>query len=295
MTAVLLIGFGGPQSSAEVRPFLQSVLQGHPVSSERFEEVLRHYEAIGGVSPYNSITYKQHKSLEEWFSKNHIDVPVFVAFRHSKPSFEDFFREATQKNIRRVIGIILSSFRCEATYEKYSEAIQKSQTTASSAVEMVYAESFHNNQFFVEAQCERVKEFVDDENYFLFTAHSIPVTMARKSGYDRQFLDTAAGIAKNLNLKNWGLAYQSRSGRPQDLWLEPDIKTAISKISQKDFKKIVLAPIGFLAEHVEVIYDLDIEARKMIEDAGFRYQRCRTLMDHPKLIELVGTTMKGLL
>ena len=299
---VLLIGFGGPTSHDEIRPFLRSVLEGVAVPPQRLEAVVKHYEIAGGVSHYNSIAYEQKKALESWFKKKCIQLPVFLSFHHSQPDFQEFFQKIKNQKVDRIIGVILSSFRCQATFEKYQKAIEDAQTKANSKIKIVYADAFYKNSLFSEAQCEKLQELLDtlspdDQNktQILFTAHSIPIAMAQQSGYDRQFLETVERVGKNLKLKTVGIAYQSRSGRPGDAWLEPDISTAVRGLSKDKIRNIAVVPIGFLADHVEVIYDLDIEAKKMIEDAGFKYFRCGTLMDHPKFIELMGTLVKGML
>lgn len=294
-TAALLIGFGGPRRIEEVKPFLESVLRGVQIPQERFDEVMLHYEIIGGVSPYNEITELQRAALCDWLKSRGTDLPVFIGYRHSFPSFEDTFRELKEKGYQRIIGFVLSSFRTYASFEKYKERLEEGRAAAGAEIEVLYTKPFYNDLHFIDAQSKRVEELLEDwnpaeepETFFLFTAHSVPETMSTESSYDAQFAEAASLVARRLDLKFWDICYQSRSGRPQDPWLGPDVKERIQKINQDRFKNLVLVPIGFLCDNVEVLYDLDVEAKRQAEQLGFKFARAKTVMDHPKFIAMIG-------
>ena len=293
---VMLIGFGGPRSSKEVRPFLESVLRGVQIPPARFDEVMRHYEVIGGISPYNSITYKQKEALEKEFLKRGVDLPIFVGFRHSIPSLADTLKNLKKLGSKKVIAFILASLRSRASFEKYVERVEEAKKeTGTEGLEFVYTEAFHKNPLFVEAQAEEVSKITQtvkpqdlDKTFFIFSAHSIPVSMALESGYDKQFEKTSALIAQKLNLPSWCVAYQSRSGNPRDHWLEPSVEKIIQGLDRSKSKNVVLVSAGFLCDNVEVIYDLDHECKALCEKLGLKYFRARTVMDHPKFIEMVA-------
>ena len=295
-TAVLLIGFGGPTSPDEVRPFLESVLQGTKIPQARFDEVLKHYEAVGAISPYNAATFKQKQALERWLEDQGLNLPVFVGFRHSNPSFKDVFLSLKEKKIERVIGFVLSPLRSYASFDKYLARVEEGKKEAgASSIAVSYADVFHNDPLFIETQAARVGEVLDrlskeerSKVFLLFSAHSIPEEMSRESGYAEQFIEIVALVSKRLGIKNGGFAYQSRSGDARDPWLSPDIKEAIAAMDRVKFQTVVLVPAGFSSENAEILYDLDIEARQKAESLGLRYLRAATAADHPKFIEMMG-------
>ena len=299
--AVMLIGFGGPERPQEVRPFLESVLKGVKIPQARFEEVRRHYELVGDVSPYNSITYKQKEALEAELLKREILLPVVVGFRHASPSIADALGNLQKQNVKKVIGFVLASLRSYASFEKYAERVEEAKKEASAeAMEFIYTEPFHENPLFIEAQTDEISKIVEKidpaelpKTFFIFSAHSIPAAMAEKSGYDKQFEKTTALIAGKLNLLSWSVAYQSRSGNPRDPWLEPSVEKTIQSVDRSKYKNIVLVSAGFLCDNVEVIYDLDYECQNLCKSLGFSYFRAKTVTDHPRFIHLVADLIQA--
>ena len=296
-TAALLIGFGGPQNMEEVRPFLDSVLEGVKIPSQRYQEVLHHYEVIGGISYFNTITYRQKEALEKWLSSLGHVLPIGVGFRHSQPGFREAFEILKKAGVKKVVGFVLASFRSFSSFEKYRAKISEAQRAVGAEdIQIAYTDPFAGNPFFWEAQAgqvrETIKAFTEEEKhttYFLFSAHSIPIAVPGQAVYSAQFQEAAAGIAKLLKLeKNWSIAYQSRSGNPKDPWLEPDFKEVIRNLDKEKFNGVLLIPVGFLCDNVEVVYDLDIEAKQACEAGGFKYFRASTVADHPKFIEMMG-------
>jgi len=292
-TAVLLIGFGGPASMTEVRPFLESVLEGVQLPQARFDDVMHHYEIIGGVSHYNSTTYKQREALQTWLKSQGSDLSVGVGFHHSSPSFKDAFETFKKYQVEKVIGFVLSPLRSYPSFQKYQERVETGKIAASAQdIEVVYTEPFFKNPLFIEAQSERVREIkeMNTKTFTFFTAHSIPFNLSQQSGYAEQFFKSAILIANNLGLgKHWDTVWQSRSGDPRDHWLMPDVKDRIGSIDKKKYDSVCLVPAGFLCDNVEVVYDLDIEAKNMVESIHLRYFRASTVMDHPKFIEMMGS------
>ena len=308
-TAILLVGFGGPTSMAEVQPFLNSVLAGAKIPQARLDEVMRHYELFQGRSPYNEVTKKQRQALEIWFKEQMEPLPVFIGYRHSLPDFKEVFEAMRREGVEKVIAFILSSFRCYASYGKYLEKVEEGRAAAgASQIKIECTDNFYDHPFFHEAQADQISKIIKkispdeiEKTYFLFSAHSVPVEMSRRGDpagrpYSDQFSAAATGVAERLGLKHWGIGYQSRSGNPKDPWLEPSVVDVIvgahgraPVLDGQKFKNIVLIPIGFLCDNIEVLYDLDVEAKAAAEAQGIHYLRASTVADHPKFIEMMGT------
>ncbi len=288
---------------AEVRPFLQSVLEGVKIPPSRFDEVLHHYEVFDGKSEYNSVTAKQRSALESWFADQNLALNVEMGFRHAAPSMADAFKDLKDKHTEKVIAVVLSSFRCFASFEKYVKKLKEAQNAVgASSIAVEYMPDFYKEPLFIAAQSDKVRtaigKFSDDElekTFFLFSAHSIPLTMSEESGYADQFREASSLVAKNLGIVSWDCGYQSRSGNPNDPWLIPDVKQVIRSLDRKKFLNVMLIPIGFLCDNVEVLYDLDVEAKQSAEQAGLRYCRASTVADHPKFIEMLGRQVVDLL
>jgi ferrochelatase len=290
-TAALLIGFGGPSKIQTPRAFLENVLKGVPVPPERFEEVLHHYEAVGGVSPYIPNTFLQKEALERRFAEKGVKISVGAAFRHSSPTFRDGFDTMTRYGVERVIGFVLAAFRSYASFGKYTDRVEEGKKEAGSQAEVVYTEPFHDDPLFTSAQADRVLEqtkTLSGKTYFIFTAHSIPQKMSDESGYARQFEESSRLVAARLGAVDWSCAYQSRSGSPRDPWLEPDARDVVKGLPGGAFQNLLVVPIGFLCENVEILFDLDIELKETAESAGLRYVRASTVMAHPDFIELAA-------
>lgn len=292
--AVMIIGFGGPNGPSEIRPFLDRVLQGRPVPRERYEEVVHHYELLGGRSPYNDLTMRQVAALRERLCRDGIDVPVVVGMRNTPPFMDDALRELAAKGVRRAFGFILAAHRCEASWDRYqSDLIAARERVGAHAPEIDYPPEWHNHPLFIAAVADRVREAVArltpqdrDRAELIFTAHSIPVAMAARASYVDQIRASAAMVAAAVGKSAWRIAYQSRSGSPRDPWLEPEINEVLPGLAGR---AAVVVPIGFLCDHVEVLYDLDIEAAQIARAAGVPMVRAATVSDHPSFIEMMAS------
>ncbi|MBI2095789.1 MAG: ferrochelatase [Candidatus Omnitrophica bacterium] len=296
-TAALLIGFGGPKTPGEVGDFLRRVTEGARVPESRLAEVARHYEAIGGVSPYDAHVGKFRALLEKSLGERGLAVPVLAGFRHSTPSFEELWRSLGELGVRTGVAFVLSPFRSEASFERYRLALEAKKENAGVAAELVYTAPFHAHPLFVESWARRIREKISsipapEKTFFIYSAHSIPVPMARRSRYAEEFRENASLISEKLGIKAWAAAYQSRSGNPADPWLEPAVAEAIRGVDMTRFKNVLVIPSGFLCDNAEVLYDLDIEARKVAEASGLSYSRAATVLEDPDFVrmaaELVG-------
>ena len=298
--AVLLIAFGGPSSPTEIHPFLARVTKGISIPPERLDEVALHYEAVGGKSPLNEITFRQADALRKYLESANIKIPVYVGMRNSAPFFSETLRRMANDGVRRALGFILSSHRTEASWERYQTNITDAQAELGThAPAFDFCESWHDHPLFIQTWSELIDaKFANvpdnrrSATPMIFTAHSLPITMAAPSPYVEQLETTARLIAERLDHRRWSLAYQSRSGRPSDPWLEPDVGEAIRKAANEGWKEVVVAPIGFVCDHVEILYDLDIEAKTITEDLGLSFYRAGCPNDHPTFIRMMANVIE---
>jgi ferrochelatase len=292
--AVLMIGFGGPTSADEIRPVLDNVLRGRPIPRERYEEVVHHYDLLGGRSPYNDLTMRQASALRAELEKKGTRVPVAVGMRNWRPYIADSLRSLTDSGARRVLAFIMAAHRSKASFERYQATVNDALVELGEAApEVVYPQPWHDHPLFVTAVASRAREALSKLDppersgaRLIFTAHSIPLAMAQAGPYVEQLTQSARMVAADLGIDTWQFAYQSRSGSPREAWLEPDIKDTLRSL---DAKTAVVVPIGFLCDHAEVLYDLDIEAAQVARDAGIRMERAPTVGDHPLFIEMMAS------
>ena len=292
--AVLFIGFGGPDKRKDVMPFLERVTQGRGIPRTRLEEVAHHYEAIGGSSPINKITRNQAEALERELATEGSPMKVYVGQRYWHPFLEDTLREMARNGVKRAVGFPAAAHRSEASWERYLDSVERARERVGEGAPIVnYVSPWFDHPLFIDAISERIREVsAPDKAAWLFTAHSIPVPMAKESRYIQELERTAALAAERFGRKEWKLAYTSRSGRPQDPWLEPDVSDAIREEARRGAKEVLCIPIGFIADHVEVLYDLDIEARETAHAAGVRFYRASTVGDHPLFIRMIADVIR---
>lgn len=290
--SVLLIAFGGPTAPSEIRPFLENVTRGRRIPFERIEEVARHYERMpGGRSPLNDLTFAQARALERALAARGRPMPVFVGMRHWNPYLHEALGEMAAQGRRRAFGIIMSAMRTEASWDRYKTDVADARARVSSAPEVVFAPPWFDHPGFIDAVAALTRAALEtvpaerrDWTPVIFTAHSIPIAMAESSPYVDDLTVASHAVADRLGLKRFSLAYQSRSGNPRDPWLEPDILGVIRSLANDGEKDAVIVPIGFVCDHVEVLYDLDIEARAVADERGVTLYRASAVNDHPAFI-----------
>ena len=298
--SVLLLAFGGPTRPEEIRPFLDDVLLGRPVPPARYEAVVQHYLDVGGASPLNRLTAEQAEGLRARLAAEGPDLPVFVGMRHWAPRLEETLREMAGAGRRRAIGIILAAHPSRASREAYLDATAAARARiGADAPEVAFVDPFYSQPLFIEALAARLRATLDAvpaarraAAALLFTAHSIPVAMSEEAGYERALRDTAERVAAAAGAGAWRLVFQSRSGAPHEAWLEPDIVAAIAATAEAGGRDVVVAPIGFVSDHVEVLYDLDIEARAAAARAGLGFHRAGTAGDHPAFVRMLAALVR---
>lgn len=294
--AVLLIAFGGPTSSEEIRPFLARVTQGIAIPPQRLEEVAHHYEAVGGKSPLNEITARQARAVEELLREQGMDLPVYVGMRNAAPFLVDTLRQMATDGVQRALGLILSSYRTEASWDRYQKNVADARLAIGrDAPEVDYCAEWHDHPLFIQTWAESIQaSFAGiareqrSATPLVFTAHSVPIPMANRSPYVEQLEITARSVAEKIGHNNWSIAYQSRSGKPGDPWLEPDINSVIRDLSVQGVTEVIVAPIGFVCDHVEVLYDLDIEANNTAAQSGIKLHRASCPNDHMTFIRMIA-------
>ena len=284
--AILLIGYGAPEKFDDIIPFLNNVAKGRPIPEHRLKEVAHHYELIGGKSPLNELTYKQAEKLNQYLSEDGINLPVFVGMRNWHPYFHETLQQIADLGVKKVIGVIMAIYQSDASWERYQRELTEVCKDIDSEIEIQYTNVLFNHPLFIENCANNIKICFDqieenelDNTKLIFTAHSIPTPMAENSPYVEQFEASSRLVADKLGNKNWMTAYQSRSGSPTSPWLEPDICDVIDDLAKQGVKNIVVLAIGFVCDHVEVLFDIGIEARESAEKNSINLYIAKTVND----------------
>jgi ferrochelatase len=302
--AVLLISFGGPQGLGDIRPFLANVLRGRRIPPARIEEVAHHYELFGGVSPLTELTAKQAEGLRQRLAAAGTPLPVYVGMRNWHPYLADTLAEMSHAGVRRAIGFILAGHSSYSSCEQYRENVldarQAIRDRGLADVDITYVGGWHLHDGFIEtnaahvrAALARLPESAQGRARVVFTAHSIPVEMAARSRYAEQLLDSAREVARRVGADDWALVYQSRSGRPGEPWLEPDVGAYLRASRDEGLEAAVLCPIGFVCDHIEVLYDLDREAADVAAAIGLTLTRADAVNDDPRFIDMMADVVRA--
>ena len=293
--ALLIVSFGGPEKPADVMPFLENVVRGRNVPRERLEEVATHYHHFGGKSPINEQNRDLIRALEGRLKDAGPRLPIYLGNRNWHPLLADTLREMKSAGIKRALALPTSAYGSYSGCRQYKEDVAKAlETLGVDAPEVVFLRRFHNHPGFVEANVDHVGNAFRSlpAARLVFTAHSIPLSAAASAPYEGQLRETARLIAERVGAREWDLAWQSRSGPPRVPWLEPDILDHIRALHERGVREVVVAPIGFVSDHMEVLYDLDVEARDLCEELGVAFARAKTVGTHPAFIETIRDLMR---
>jgi ferrochelatase len=280
--ALLVLSFGGPEKHEEVIPFLENVLRGRNVPRERMLEVAEHYYHFDGRSPIND----QNRALIAAL-KDVVKIPVYWGNRNWHPMLADTVRQMRDDGIRKAIAFVTSAFGSYSGCRQYAEDVARARAeVGDGSPEIARIRPFSGHPAFIEAMTDRVRAAIAQvpEGRLIFTAHSVPLAMAQASPYVDELNRACAAVAKGVGRADWKLVYQSRSGPPGQPWLEPDICDYLREIRSD----VVIAPIGFLSDHMEVLYDLDTEARAVCEKLGVKMARAGTVGTHPAMIRMIA-------
>lgn len=295
--AILVVGFGGPEKPEDVMPFLENVTRGRNIPRERLEEVAEHYYHFGGVSPINDQVRSLIADLVPELRRHGVTIPVYWGNRNWDPMLPDTLREMAAAGVKKALALVLAAYSSYSSCRQYREDIGRAREQVGEAAPAVdKIRVFYNHPEFVAANADRVREALakvpaeDRETVpIVFTAHSIPASMAATSAYEDQLRETCRLVAAELKLDDarWSLVYQSRSGRPSDPWLGPDILDHLKSVRESGTEEVVVHPIGFLSDHMEVLYDLDEEARLLCEQIGLNMVRSSTVGTHRGFIRMI--------
>lgn len=293
--AILLLSFGGPEGRDEVMPFLENVLRGKNVPPERMREVAAHYEHFGGVSPINEQSRVLLAAVRDELQANGPDLPVYWGNRNWYPFLVDTLREMAGDGIKSALAFVTSAYGSYSGCRQYLDDIVRArQEVGEVASEIHKLRLYYNHPAFIEANVaqvaaafERVASEARAGAALVFTAHSIPLAQAAGSDYDAQLHEVASLVARGVGRAEWTFAYQSRSGPPQQPWLEPDIGDHLASLAASGVKDVVVAPTGFVSDHMEVIYDLDTEAQAKVQALGLRMVRAATAGTHPAFVRMI--------
>jgi len=283
--ALLIVSFGGPEKREDVIPFLENVLRGRTVPRERMLEVAEHYYRFNGRSPIND----QNRALIEAL-RPVVKIPVYWGNRNWHPMLADTMRQMRDDGVLRAVAFVTSAFGSYSGCRQYIEDIERArgviEAEGRNAPQISKIRPFSAHPKFIKAMTDRTRMALADlpQGRLVFTAHSVPVSMAESSPYVRELERACAVVANGVGRDDWKLVYQSRSGPPGQPWLEPDIGAYIREIRSD----VVIVPIGFLSDHMEVLYDLDTEVRAVCEELGVQMVRGGTAGTHPAMIEMIA-------
>jgi ferrochelatase len=283
--ALLIVSFGGPEKREEVIPFLENVLRGRNVPRERMLEVAEHYYHFEGHSPIND----QNRALIAAV-RERVSLPVYWGNRNWRPLLADTVRQMRDDGVKRALAFVTSAFGSYSGCRQYTENIEAARATVGDAPIIEKVRPFSDHPKFLEAMTDRVRDACVElpEGHLVFTAHSVPLAMAGSSPYVAELERACAVVAHSLERSDWKLVWQSRSGPPTQPWLEPDICEYLRQIR----RDVIIAPIGFLSDHMEVIYDLDVVARQVAQELGVQMARARTVGTHPAMVELIAEMLE---
>ncbi|MFM7186171.1 MAG: ferrochelatase [Planctomycetota bacterium] len=293
--AVVLVSFGGPDGPDDVIPFLENVLRGRNVPRERMLEVAEHYQHFGGTSPINAQNVALLAALREELARSGPHLPVYWGNRNWHPLLTDTLREMADAGVKRAIAFVTSGFSCYSGCRQYRENIAAAcAPLGERAPQVDKIRVFFNHPGFVGPMAANVRRALErfpagDRAAVpvLFTAHSIPQSMADGSRYVAQLQESCRLVAAEAGVTDWKLVYQSRSGPPTQPWLEPDICDEIRGLHARGGRRVVVSPIGFISDHMEVLYDLDTEAAAVCEELGVEMARAATVGTAPEFVTMV--------
>jgi protoporphyrin/coproporphyrin ferrochelatase len=271
--AVVLMAYGSPTTADDIRPYLEDIREGRPVSEQAVQELVERYRRIGGRSPLDDVTEAQRAALAE-----ELGIPVFVGMKHWRPRIADAVERAVEGGADTVVGLVLAPHYSALSIGGYQERLE---TAIAGRAELLFVASWHDHSQFIDVLADRVR---GTDAHVVFTAHSLPARiLAAGDPYRDQLLETSRLVAEGAGLERWSFAFQSASptGEP---WLGPDILEELGSLHARGVSDVLAAPIGFVSDHLEILWDLDVVAREKSAELGLRFARIESLNDDPAFI-----------
>ncbi len=301
--SVLLVAFGGPTPGCcqkydkdtcpgEAYCFVEGIAGTAKSQVERVKDISTHYIKLGGFSPFNELTFKQAEALENALQARDLRLPVYAGFRHWTPYLKEVIAEMAQKGHRKILGIIMAPHQSKFSWEWYQQTVEKGIDAVDGEKPTIdYLDPWYTREGYIGAIAEIIETACGDKlerAELVFTAHAIPQAAADNSPYTQQFEKTGEAVAQNIGKTRFGLAYQSEVESSPIPWTQPDINDWLKARKEEGIDTVVASPIGFLCDHVEVLYDLDIEAAETAEACGIDFIRAGTVSAHPKFINMLA-------
>jgi protoporphyrin/coproporphyrin ferrochelatase len=297
--AILVMSFGGPEGHDDVMPFLENVTRGRNIPRERLEEVAEHYHHFGGVSPINMQNRALIAALESELKAQGINLPVYFGNRNWQPFVTDTVAQMRDDGVKRALAFVTSAFSSYSGCRQYREDMIRACDSVEGAPEIDKIRVFYNHPGFVQPMAENVRAVLEQfpperrENvHVAFTAHSVPLSMAKGSAYEAQLEEACRLVAECAGVSSYALVYQSRSGAPHIPWLEPDILDYMETLHAEGINDLVIAPIGFISDHMEVLYDLDTEAVDKAQELDMTMVRAATVGTDATFIQMIVQLIK---
>jgi len=294
--AVLLMAYGSPNSLDEVGEYLLQVRGGRIPTPEEVERLQERYRQVGGQTPLLKITLAQAKALGEKLQASGLDSNVYVGMKHWHPFIEDVVEKIVSDGAPRIIGLALAPHYSKLSIGGYADAVKRGLARTQRATPFTMVESWHDQQYLITALSRRVhnglEKFNDPPNaVVLFTAHSLPKKFVQDDDpYWRQLQETSQLVATKSGVRSWDFAFQS-AGQPIDSWMGPSIKEKITELSGKGFRELLVCPVGFVSDHLEILYDIDVEAKGYASSLGSRLERTASLNDDPEFINAIASRL----
>jgi ferrochelatase len=298
MKALLLLAFGGPQSLEEVEPFLTRLFRGRRPSPEQLGRVKERYQMIGGSSPLPEITRGQARTLERKLNQKGHSFKSFVGMRYGHPLIEETLKEIDRDGIREVVAIPLAPFRSRASTGAYVEEVMRAQKEMERGIKISFVEGWYSNPLFIDAVREKIREglseFTPEERgqvHLIFTAHSLPKSITEKDPYVKEMEESVGKVLEGMDPFPWHIAFQSRGGGPEE-WMGPEVESVLSELSREKVHGVLVVPIGFVSDHIEILYDIDIALRQKAQSLGMVLKRTHSLNSSERFIEALANAVE---
>jgi protoporphyrin/coproporphyrin ferrochelatase len=293
--ALLVLSFGGPEGMEDVMPFLENVTRGRNIPRERLAEVAEHYAHFGGVSPINGQNRALIAALERELAEHDIDLPIYFGNRNWHPLLQDSIEAMRSDGVKNSLLFVTSAYSSYSSCRQYREDVARAlDAIGKHDMRFDKIRVFYNHPGFAEPMAHRVRDALEslprdrrDAAEVVFTAHSIPVSMANSCAYERQLREVSRLVAGLAGAARYRLAWQSRSGPPHVPWLEPDILDELDRLHASGEKDVIVVPIGFISDHLEVLFDLDVEAQNRAAELGMNMIRVPTVGTDPVFIAMI--------
>jgi protoporphyrin/coproporphyrin ferrochelatase len=283
-TAVILLAYGSPERIEDIRPYLEDIREGRPVSDEAVEELSERYRRIGGRSPLDEVTQRQAAALA-----SELGLPVYVGMKHWRPRIAEAVNAAITDGADRLVGVVLAPHYSTLSIAGYRERLE---SALDDRAELRFVESWHDHEPFLDVLADRVR---GTDAHVVFSAHSLPERiLAMGDPYRDQLLETSRLVAKRASLERWSFAFQSASptGEP---WLGPDILDELGELHARGVRQVLVAPVGFVSDHLEILWDIDVEARERAAQLGLELDRIESLNDDPVFVRAVAELVRSTL